>query len=479
MARIHRRKLLKLSGAGAIAAKTGGIAAILASGRAPAYAQGTTVHWLRWNDFVPGSDKVLREQIIPAAAKDLGITLNIEMINGNDIQARTTAAIQSGTGPDVICALNNWPQLYADSLADVTDVAEKLGKDQGGFYNESIAVANNGKKWLGVPWCILGNENAYRKSWFEAVGYNKFPETWDQYRDAGKKLKANGQPLGQAMGHSFGDPPTFFYPYLWSWGGKEVEKDGKTVALNSKETIELVKFWIAFWKDACDEGGLAWDDSSNNRAFLAGTISSTLNGASIYIEAKRKPELLLYRERRAALAGHSARRAAQGSGRAILLSAADDQHADGLFQAAEGCQGLPRLDHLKAGLSGLVQFAAGLFGRRNHGVGGRSDLEKRSGHGAVPPGRPLRTIPRLCWVGRSQGRRSDEQVRYRRHVCQSGSRHAGRGCGEMGNRRVAENLRLTCRAMIYLSSVSRSRAARSPSRDGAASAGPERNSQWQ
>src|SRR5215467_6343883 len=139
MARIHRRKLLKLSGAGAIAAQTGGIAAILASARAPAYAQGTTVHWLRWNDFVPNSDKVLREQIVPAAAKDLGITLNIEMINGNDIQARTTAAIQSDTGPDVICALNNWPQLYSESLADVDEIAEKLSKDQRGFYKESIA----------------------------------------------------------------------------------------------------------------------------------------------------------------------------------------------------------------------------------------------------------------------------------------------------------------------------------------------------
>ena len=53
MARIHRRKLLQLSGAGAVAAKTGGIAAILATSRAPAYAQGATVHWLRWNDFVP------------------------------------------------------------------------------------------------------------------------------------------------------------------------------------------------------------------------------------------------------------------------------------------------------------------------------------------------------------------------------------------------------------------------------------------
>src|SRR6202000_3109114 len=65
MPRIHRRKLLKLSGAGAVAATTGGMAGILATSRAPAYAQAATVHWLRWNDFVPTSDKVLREQIIP------------------------------------------------------------------------------------------------------------------------------------------------------------------------------------------------------------------------------------------------------------------------------------------------------------------------------------------------------------------------------------------------------------------------------
>src|SRR5262249_15747771 len=145
MARIGRRKLLKLSGAAALAARTGGIAAILALGKPPAYAQGAPVHWLRWNDFVPSSDALLRNQIIPACAKDLGIRLNIEMINGNDIQARTTAAIQSGTGPDVICALNNWPQLYADSVADVSDVAEQIGKEQGGFYSESTAVSNNGK----------------------------------------------------------------------------------------------------------------------------------------------------------------------------------------------------------------------------------------------------------------------------------------------------------------------------------------------
>ena len=90
MPHIDRRRLLKLSGVGAIAAGTGGIAGILASARAPAYAQASAVHWLRWSDFVPASDQLLRNKIVPECEKALGIELNVEMINANDIQARIT-----------------------------------------------------------------------------------------------------------------------------------------------------------------------------------------------------------------------------------------------------------------------------------------------------------------------------------------------------------------------------------------------------
>jgi multiple sugar transport system substrate-binding protein len=78
-----------------------------------------------------------------------------------------------------------------------------------------------------------------------------------------------------------GDAPAFAYAYLWSWGGKEVEADGKSVVLDSAATPESVKFMVGFWKDAHDEGGLAWEASNNNRAFLSVTCSATLNGASI------------------------------------------------------------------------------------------------------------------------------------------------------------------------------------------------------
>ena len=131
-----------MSGASALTAGTGGLAGILASGRAPAYGQTATVHWLRWADFVPASDVLLKGKITEECQKDLGIKLTVETINANDIQARVTAAIQSGTGPDIVMGLNNWPQLYATSLADVSELAEQIGKEGGGYYDICTTVGD-------------------------------------------------------------------------------------------------------------------------------------------------------------------------------------------------------------------------------------------------------------------------------------------------------------------------------------------------
>ena len=350
MARITRRKFLHVSGSGVVAAKAAGIAGILATRTAPAYAQGATVHWLRWNDFVPASDQLLRKEMLPEAEKALGVKITFETVNANDLQARITSAIQSGAGPDLIMLNNNQPQLYAASSVDLTDLVETLGKAEGGHYPLVKANSNDGKKWVSMPWAIIGGMIAYRKSWFAEVGANTFPETWEQYREVGKKLKAKGRPIGQTLGHTFGDAPTFSYPYLWSWGGKEVEADGKTVAINSKEAIKSVRFMTAFWKDAHDEGGLAWDDTNNNRAFLSQTVCATLNGASIYIEVSAQPRQIHYREGCAAEDRHPARAAAQGSGRAVLHAHLSQPRVADLFQEPGRGQELPAVGTLPGSL---------------------------------------------------------------------------------------------------------------------------------
>src|SRR2546426_6450156 len=159
---MNRRHFLKVSGTAA-AVLTTGIEGIVAARRAPAWAQGTKLHIVRWVDFIPEADVELKRQA-PEASKALGAEITFEFINANDLQPRITAAIQSGSGADIIQMLWNWPHLYASGLVDVSDVAEPLGKAQGGFYDIFSSSARVGGRWLAVPHAVIGNAVAYRRA---------------------------------------------------------------------------------------------------------------------------------------------------------------------------------------------------------------------------------------------------------------------------------------------------------------------------
>ena len=265
------------------------MAAILATGRMPALAQQRTVHWLKWVDFVPASDALLRGEMLPEAERALGIRIALETINGNDLHPRVTGAIGAASGPDLVMAFNEQTYLYANSAVDLTDIANAIAQAQGGLYPYARTMCSQGGRFMAMPWAVIGTMIAYRRSWFEEAGVTSFPGTWADYRDVAQKLKARGRPIGQTLAHTLGDSPSFTYPYLWSWGGMEIDPAGKVI-LESPATLESVKFMQAFWKEACEERGLTWDDAGNNRAFLSQAISATLNGASIYIETLRRPE---------------------------------------------------------------------------------------------------------------------------------------------------------------------------------------------
>ena len=59
---MNRRHFLKVSGTIAVLTATG-IEGLLAARRAPAHAQGTKLHMVRWNDFIPESDVELKRQV--------------------------------------------------------------------------------------------------------------------------------------------------------------------------------------------------------------------------------------------------------------------------------------------------------------------------------------------------------------------------------------------------------------------------------
>jgi multiple sugar transport system substrate-binding protein len=260
-------------------------AASFLGGRAPAIAQERKLHYLQWSSFIPAADEEVSRQAAEFK-KATGIDVTVEFINQNDMAARITAAVESGSGADVIQMNVNQPHLYASGLADHNALVEEIMGDA--LYDWAAGAARVDGTFRSMPLFNIGNAIAYRKDYFAEAGVEP-PSTWAEYLEVGRKLKNMNLPIGQTLGHTFGDAPSFSYPLLWSFGGQEVAEDGRTVVIDSEGTYAALEFMREFWEAACDPGGMAWDDTSNNRAFLGGTISASLNGASIYFVPKNDP----------------------------------------------------------------------------------------------------------------------------------------------------------------------------------------------
>jgi multiple sugar transport system substrate-binding protein len=264
-----------------------------ASPSGPVVLKGTKVALLHWTSFVPDEDKWFKETLVNDWAKPNGVDLTVELVSANEAQPKIVAALQAGGGPDVMLLQWTWSHLYADKLSDVGAVAEKVGADGGGFYDAMKQNAQVQGVWRAVPFGLLGNAIHHRESVLKQAGADKFPTAWSDLAKVGADAKSKSKLfLGQAMGHSFGDPPTFLQPFLWSYGGSETDETGKKLAINSAATKDALVAFKDLFDRVADPQCLSWDDSSNNRAYAAKQIWATLNGASIYLTAvKADPDL--------------------------------------------------------------------------------------------------------------------------------------------------------------------------------------------
>ena len=75
---------------------------------------------------------------------------------------------------------------------------------------------------------------------------------------------------------------------LWAHGGKLVDENDK-VAIDSAETRAALEYVKALY-DTFAPGTVSWNDSFNNKAFLAGEVHLTNNGISIYVAGQNGDE---------------------------------------------------------------------------------------------------------------------------------------------------------------------------------------------
>ncbi len=245
--------------------------------------KGAKLSLLRWKYFVQAEDDAF-VKLTEAFTKATGVKVDISRESYEDVQPKASVAANTGTGPDLFWGLYSLPHLFPQKCMDVTDVAEYLGKKYGGWVDSAIKYGHSGKKWICIPICYSGALINYRLEASKKAGFSKFPDKSDAFLEYAKAMKAQGTPGGFALGHASGDGNSWVHWALWSQGGNAVDKDDKVI-INSPETAKALEYAKQLYQ-AMIPGTAAWNDASNNKAFLAGDISWTNNGISIYVAAQ-------------------------------------------------------------------------------------------------------------------------------------------------------------------------------------------------
>ena len=276
---VTRRRFLQ-AGAAVLA----GSSAVLLD-RAPAVAQKRELTLLTFNHFVPSSDDELKKQA-EAFGKQAGVAVRVDTIAGPQMFAKRAAQATSQSGHDLVVTGAADPFLYEQNLVDVGDVVDFLGGRYGGWYPFAKETCQTASGWKAVPWYWVAFPGSYNETYFKKAGLTP-PKTWDDLLKAGKVLKKQGNPIGIPISHCT-DANITFWSVLWSAGGKVLESDGKTPAINSDVAARVVEWYKEMYRDAMDPEVLSWDNASNNRFLLSGKGSWIHNPISAYVAAVTK-----------------------------------------------------------------------------------------------------------------------------------------------------------------------------------------------
>ncbi len=283
---ISRRDFVK---AGALSAGVG--PAIILPGRARAAAK-KTLKILQWVHFVPAYDEWFNKKYV----KEWGDKNNTEVIVDNigiaGLSARAAGEISAQKGHDLF--LFNWPPpIYEEQVVDMKDVYEEVQRKHGKPIDLAIKSTYNPKtkKYFGFSPSFTPDPVNYRQDLFGQVGMPTGPKSWDDVRAAGKQIKQKtGIPVGVGLAQEI-DTGMAMRTIMYAFGAGEQDANGN-IALNSKQTLEVVKFVKALYEETMTPEVFSWDASSNNRAMIAGQISLALNAISITRTAEKdKPEI--------------------------------------------------------------------------------------------------------------------------------------------------------------------------------------------
>lgn len=198
------------------------------------------------------------------------------------------AAIVGNVPPDI---LTFYPQITGqfvelDAILPLEDWLEKTPLKLEVSPNLLEALTLDEHLWS-VPLYTSSIGIFYRPDLFQAAGITQTPKTWDELREAAKKLtidkNGDGQPeqYGMLLPLGKGEWTVFSWlPFLWSAGGEIISNNRPN--LTTDAAVTALQFWQDLVKDgsaklSAPERGYEEDD------FIAGRVAMQITGPWTYI----------------------------------------------------------------------------------------------------------------------------------------------------------------------------------------------------
>lgn len=268
--------------------------AVAATAR-PAHAADFTVWGLQ--AFNQAADQYIGEQV-REWGRAKGVNAEYVVVPANVLNDRLAAAFQAGAPPDCFMQVSGRAQFYiaANLVVPLDDVLADLRAQPGGIFENQLLPGKSAGGQQALPLEVDVSPLFVRKDLCEQVGRG-VPATWEELRETAKLIQARN-PTIAGFGltvSTANDAEGAIRNILWSWGGKVMAEDGRTVVLNSPESRAAYQFVAdMFLTDrTIPRAALTWDDGGNNVAYQTGRAAFILNPPSVWFWMEQNDRALL------------------------------------------------------------------------------------------------------------------------------------------------------------------------------------------
>jgi multiple sugar transport system substrate-binding protein len=272
-ARVSRRRLLETGCAT--------LAGAVSSTSIPkcARADPKTLKILKWVYPIVTYDEWFTETYIKEWGRQNNTQVLVDRVGLGEVNSQAMAEAEKRQGHDLIMLLTPGAT-YEDQVIDHGEIYGECERRYGQATDFAVRTTYNPrtKKYFAVPLGYQAAVTVYDKGFWETVRVR--PDSWVNILAGGRQIRLlNDKPTGFSLAPEINGEWTM-RAIMYCFGSSEQDENGN-LTLNSKATLEAIKYVKALYDEAMTKDVLTWDATSNNRFMLNGEGSLTLDTVSI------------------------------------------------------------------------------------------------------------------------------------------------------------------------------------------------------